>query len=59
MPQAKLRSAIRTFATIAIFSTMTALDPLLPFEIGHMNEREARESGPSPKAQLPGRIHLF
>jgi hypothetical protein len=31
----------------------------MPSEIGHMNEREARESGLSPKAQLLARIHLF
>jgi hypothetical protein len=46
-------AGIRPFATIAIFSAMTALDPLLTFKIGPMNEREARESGLWLKAWAP------
>ena len=49
------RPAFRPYETIAGRSATTALEPLLPFKIGPMNGREARESGLSLKAWVAPR----
>jgi hypothetical protein len=38
------------FGERSIEGFFNTIDPLLPFEIGHVNEREARESGLWPRA---------